>query len=1062
MPRSLSSHSPATSHVTDQRPEGAPGSWTAPLQARKSRGAASERPGGHAGLAAARRIHVGQFWTPNRLAAVVWGIAGEAMDGSTRTVHLLDNSVGIGRLLQYADPQRHSVAGVDVDGEVIEALTDAAAAAGFSADFLCAGIEEVQPRGFDIALINPPFGLTLSAPSLRPYSCTTWGPYGANSTARSHAYAVHQALDAARVVVAIVPSSYAAAVGDELPPEFEGRLRAIIRLPVGTFREEATEVDVSLLVFGADGGPAPVRFAMGSLDDALPAFGLAGSLPAGARPSPLSRLTEESEHPAITGPVTGDPRVRVVHRGRWIYLKCSCAFTQARVLNAVLDQPVMAIDDHRYPAGVRYAGQGKLDIEVLLLQPCAQSAFDALLSIIRGAGGEPDVDPGLSNYLRKRIRRYRRESTAFGHWLKDGVSEAPQLLATARRKRLLDPRTWGSPLIQRGDQVQVQRDADGGYQLVVGAAVARIEERELLEDFDVPPAAGQGEAWREAAPSRALVEPALAANIRRELEASGAAAIASWDYQLQDMIELLMGRNGYSAWRPGCGKGRLAIALAHLPGKHHAILVESHLVDSLVEQLAETGVPADRWQVIRRPEQCRALRKINILSYETLRRPICQGAGRRTFARLLRRRFCRVVADEAQLLRHLSTAQTRAVWMLSAKRRVAMSGTPLPNYVQDLLPAMQWVYGDGTAIQPYGRHRPFLEQRLFTSMSAATRGIDAFAEHYVVTEWVSREFKDGLEHGSKRQVPKINSIHRLREWCAPLLKRRVEGEPMVAAHFSAAQPVVREVAVDWDAPHLAHYLRVADHFKDWYAAELRKADARARPINTVVLLARIAAVARACNTPQYRSDSVAFRAVSPYAALTSKQRYVLRRLAEWAGEGRKSICYVDSPQAARLYVRELERQGIEAVPFHGELPIKARNADLHHRFRHGVAPVLVATIQTIERGHNLYCANRGIFACRSWSGATEEQGARRMCRPQQTEEVVIEKVNLRGSIDDYQGQVSQMKVEAAAAALDFLSPDDGAREFLHLDKILNNFVEDLALLRGREAHELRQELRDAA
>lgn len=1038
-------------------------SWIAPLQGKRSLGSSAPRPGGLAGLAAARERHHGQFWTPDAAAALLWRIAEQAMSRLDRTIHLIDTSAGIGRLLQFADPSRHTVAGIDVDGEAIEGLAAAAEVAGFSADFLCAGLQEVRPSGFDVALLNPPFGLTLSAPTLESYSCTAWGAYGPSTSARSHAYAVHQALDAAPVVVAIVPHSYAIQVLRECPPEFEGRLRAVIGLPAGTFGEENTEVSVSVLVFGADAPAAPpVELALARLDDPLPDLGLAGSLKRGAKPSPLASYHEDSVVPAITGDVTGDRTVRVVHNGRWIHLKSSCALTHAKVMNAVLVGPVDAIQDHRYPDGVRFQGQGKLDIEVLLLQPCPQAAFDGLQGIIRAAGGDPLVDPGLANYLRKQIRRHQREAMPFGHWVRDGIDVARPLHATARRKRLLDPAAWGSPVIQKGQEVLLETDAGGGYVLRIGSAAAPIQEADLTKDFHVPPAAGDEDGWREVAVSREAAFPDLAKAIRVQLNACGAGAIAGWGYQMQDMVELLMGRHGYSAWRPGCGKGRLAIALAHHPGKHHAILVESHLVASLLEQLEESVVDPGMWQVIRTPGQCRRLRKINIVSYETLRRPIASGAGRRTYARLLRRRFCRVLADEAQLLRHMGTAQTRAVWMLSPKRRVAMSGTPQPNYVQDLLPAMQWVYGDGTAVQPYGRHRPYLEPRLYQSMTAAERGIDAFSRDFVVVEWVSREFKDGLEHGAKRQVPRIRNVPKLRTWAAPLLKRRMEDEPMVAPHFNAVQPVVKEIPLDWDDHHLAHYIRVADEFKQWYLLELERANDRGRPMNTVLLLARIAAVAKACNLPQYRSDSAVFRAVPAYASVTSKQRYVLGRLKDWAGEGRKSICYVDSPQAANFYARHLERAGVEAVAFHGDRSIAQRNVELRDRFKRGSAQVLVASIQTIERGHNLYCASRGIFACRSWSGSTEEQGGRRMCRPQQTEEVVIEKPNLRGSIDDYQAQMSSMKLESAGAAIDFLTPEDPDREFIHLDRILNQFVERLAHLQGRDVYEMRQEIRNAA
>src|SRR5690606_5196869 len=121
-------------------------------------------------------------------------------------------------------PGEHLVAGCDVHQESIDALISAAESAQLGADFIKAGMEEIAPADFDVALINPPFSLHLDSPMIQGYSCTTWGRYGPNSAASSHAYALHQALDAAAVVVAILPSTYAAECFQDPSPEMQGRL----------------------------------------------------------------------------------------------------------------------------------------------------------------------------------------------------------------------------------------------------------------------------------------------------------------------------------------------------------------------------------------------------------------------------------------------------------------------------------------------------------------------------------------------------------------------------------------------------------------------------------------------------------------------------------------------------------------------------------------------------------------------------------------------------------------------------------------------------------------------
>ena len=68
---------------------------------------------------------------------------------------------------------------------------------------------QIAHRSVSCALINPPFSLTLTHPAIANIPGGTWGPYGQGTQAISHAFAVHQALAAADLVVALLPASYA-------------------------------------------------------------------------------------------------------------------------------------------------------------------------------------------------------------------------------------------------------------------------------------------------------------------------------------------------------------------------------------------------------------------------------------------------------------------------------------------------------------------------------------------------------------------------------------------------------------------------------------------------------------------------------------------------------------------------------------------------------------------------------------------------------------------------------------------------------------------------------------
>ena len=70
--------------------------------------------------------------------------------------------------------------------------------------------------------------------------------------------------------------------------------------------------------------------------------------------------------------------------------------------------------------------------------------------------------------------------------------------------------------------------------------------------------------------------------------------------------------------------------------------------------------------------------------------------------------------------------------------------------------------------------------------------------------------------------------------------------------------------------------------------------------------------------------------------------------------------------------------------------------------------------------------------------------------------------HLPGSIDTYQGQMVAHKRDAIKAGLDWATPELEDEAFLHMDTLLDEFVDDLAKLHGRKARYQRELLKEAA
>jgi hypothetical protein len=1050
--------------------------WYEPLRALKSLGSQLDGPGSLAGLHEARQRHLGQFFTPDHVAAFMWRLVEPELRKVERygTVSIIDTSVGSGRLLQFADPQKHIVGGMDVHAPTIGQVQEVFEAAGFKGcHFEACGMEAARPNGWTLAMINPPFSLHFETPLLKRYPCNSFGKFGAGTAAQSDYYAVAQALDAASIVVALLPRTVAQAIWQQpsLVDSRENRLKARFDLPSGCFRAEGAEVEVSVLVWGC-GGTVDGRRVQGSLttlEGVEPLQDLYGQRGDHARIR-LKHL--EDTEPTITLPVTDDRRVRVAHDGRKVRLSFACGFTQARVMNAVLDRRVYSSKARRLPKGYRYAGDGKLDLEAHLLQDDPIASVRSLLALIEQQDAEVVLAKDFWPYVHKRLRRHGRGRAALAHvvWQKKAVAGA--VVAVARKTLILDPGSWLSPVIEAGERLSFERMADGRFKTDVKGMPYIVGFDELNASFE--PVAGLGdEGWMTVHAGLGLLVPEQAAALQKRLAAAGIDKWLTWSFQQDDLVELLLEpRGAVAAWDMGLGKTRLAAALILLAGvKHGLVTTEAYLVPEFVEKLRELEafIPASAWKVIERPEDLSDLRTINIISYERLRMPLraAQGAdekadgdggsqkgGRITYAHRLRRRIGLLVADEGELLSNPFSAQSRALWRVSAKRRYVLTGTPVPNYPRDVLPIISFVGGDATADQPWGYWGPHLSPELVDSVEFAARGIDAFIDKFVTLEWVTNEWAENMREGAKREIPKVTNLEEYRRMLAPHIKRRVTEEPAIAQHVRIPVPDYMTHEVDWDEDHLAHYITVADDFAHWFA---NAQDGKRSSL--MMLLLRFAAVLGACNLPQHPTKGVRAR----YSGLTSKQRFVVDRLETLAEAGEKIICYAHSPKSVELLARELRKQaGVDSVVLHGGITAARRHKLLHSRFKHGSCPVLLATKGVTQAGLNIPQATRVLFYDREWTYKVEAQSLRRALRPETDHPVTAEFFHISGSADEYQAQMVAFKRDCFRAGIDWATPEMESTDFLHLDTILGRFVDELASLRGMKGHELREQLRLAA
>lgn len=390
--------------------------WYAPLRRIPSLGSTAARPGGFAGLASARQHTLSQFFTPDPVARLLWSLVQPAIDdlydnGNGRQAILLDNCFGSGRLFQFADPEHHRLYGIEVHQPHADAVGAAVEQAGFIGSIVAGAMEDHRANGFDIALINPPFNLSIDSPRAEAFASGSHGIYGPSSSHRSHHYALEQARNACDIVAAIMPATFC-----ELAPADEHwreGLHAVYLLPHGAFRSEGTDVDTGILVYGTQ---PPEQVAIHRLDDLTVPAGCLPALKLQPRrwgmPS-ITRADIQDGAPVITTPVTDDPTVRLVRTGRKLILRFACGAWEAVVMNDLLGDWIYERRgrNDRLPAGVHYAGQGRFDLMNYLMQESPGEALVNLVDRMRGLGCRPVLDSGLVPWLLRAYRRLERQRT---------------------------------------------------------------------------------------------------------------------------------------------------------------------------------------------------------------------------------------------------------------------------------------------------------------------------------------------------------------------------------------------------------------------------------------------------------------------------------------------------------------------------------------------------------------------------------------------------------------------------------------------------------------------------
>ncbi|WP_086829838.1 DEAD/DEAH box helicase [Allokutzneria sp. NRRL B-24872] len=343
-----------------------------------------------------------------------------------------------------------------------------------------------------------------------------------------------------------------------------------------------------------------------------------------------------------------------------------------------------------------------------------------------------------------------------------------------------------------------------------------------------------------------------------------------------------------------------------------------------------------------------------------------------------------VVLDEAQQVKNPDAQASKAAARLSAQRRVAMTGTPVENRLDELWAIMSLTNPGllGTRARFRQRFGTPIEQR--RSTTAAARLTALIAPH------VLRRTKSAV---ATDLPPKLYST--------------------VACTLTSEQAALYRDAVD-------------RAFTLGFGSGLER---RGR------VLALLTALKQICNHPaQYRPDEL------PLAGRSGKFDRATEMLTEIVEDDDRALVFTQYTATGELLSRHLAEHIGGPVPFlHGGLSA-ARRDELVRAFQHDAdaPPVLLLSLRAAGFGLNLTRAGHVMHFDRWWNPAVEEQATDRAHRIGQTRPLTVHTLLTGGTIEDHIARLHENKraladaVTGSETALAEL-PDEQLHDVLALD-----------------------------
>ncbi|MCF8571424.1 DEAD/DEAH box helicase [Gordonia sp. HY002] len=361
-----------------------------------------------------------------------------------------------------------------------------------------------------------------------------------------------------------------------------------------------------------------------------------------------------------------------------------------------------------------------------------------------------------------------------------------------------------------------------------------------------------------------------------------------------------------------------------------------------------------------------------------------------TFATLARDRadlaalpWSELVVDEAQHVKNVNTAAAKALRAVPARLRIALTGTPVENRLEDLRAVVDLV-------------NPGM---LGTASAFRSR------------------FAEPIERDRDR-----DALRRLNALTGPFILRRTKTDPDVAPDLPDKSELI--VRTNLTTEQAGLYQAVLN--------ELHEALAERNPVGERrrSVLAALTRLKQICNHPaHYLADGSPLMRRRHHRS--GKVELMIDVLTTLIAEGDKALVFTQFAAFADLLAGWLSPiLGVEVPVLHGGRSRTERDTMVERFQSDGGPPVLLATLKAGGTGLNLVAANHVIHADRWWNPAVEDQATDRAYRIGQTRNVQVRKFVCVGTLEERidemvtaKRELSQLTVKTGESWLSDLDDD---------------------------------------